>query len=569
MVNFAAAQPQPPSETMSRRNLLHTEQTSRRNSSNVRSLSPLPPSVRRSESRRKMFVSANRGRSISENGFMARSQKKFSSLSYSSSDGGSFPNLTSSGRQRVSFRRSCSSPQTVSESDLPISPISGGSEGEKDQGDTVVKWEDASIHEDEECTRTNQQDAVANYETRSRMYSEGTLIETDEETMRDFISKRRAPSTMDTAPRQRFIFGRAVPLWCTTKPKATVVAAFLAKYAPCFWCSSESLSLTTTNQAILLRLNSLTAFFALVQLASASFLCFVLFNDNLLDREARYVLRGQAGEVVNTPNLWSVNGTILFSGGLAVCTFIGMLSSRRHLRDIDVPGSLRLMWVMLWVLPIELYLFVSMFDYHKVSEVWVKHWWSALATAWFRARSCEAGTYNTLCVVPIRGLPIYRSENDWCLFYYNSTACTSIRNSAQIKTIRFCYWFYTANGVVGILVFLLVRAVVCIMAVCPSLVCSLFLTLILFEYMSSALTDGQSFRRRNHETHHAKEPRAQHSNVAILTNLWLCSGRFRPTFLAKFDSEIRQCFHQSVAGISLPDCCRLVYCRGNVGLLHC
>lgn len=349
--------------------------------------------------------------------------------------------------------------ETPHASSLPgptLSPFTDVSDEEEE------KNEIDSAHEmDESGEQAARETVVTVEEGRNRMYSE-TSYQTDDyddDTMRDFVSKRRAPSTLDTAPHQKHLFGRPIPLWMTTKPKAMAVAACLAKYAPCFWCSRESLNMTTTNQAILLRLNSLTAFFSLVQVASASFLTMVLFNHNLLDRQAQYVSRGR-GENVNSPNLWSVNGIIVTSGVLALCVFIGMLCSRRGLREISLPTSLRTMWFMLWVIPIQVYLFVSMFDYHGVTEVWVKNWWGAEATAWFRYQTCAAGTYNTLCVVPIDGLPFFESEDEWCDFYYNSTACEPIRNAAQAKTNRGCLFYYLMNGIIGIVVFLLLTLMV-------------------------------------------------------------------------------------------------------------
>lgn len=358
MVNFANAEPQPDNAAVRRPH------------------SPLPPSM---ASRRPAFLSSlNRQRSSSDTGAMRanlRNQRRFSSLSYSSSEGGSMLNLANARSRGASssygYSRSYSySQQSGSTPDMYISPVSDASEEQKQEKDWGEEEKKEKRIHDEECA-ADQTATDAKQESRSRMYSEeslGTDI-IDDETMRDFMSKRRAPSTTDTEPRQRYICGRPLPLWCTTKPKATAIATFLAKHAPCFWCSKESLNMTTTNRAILLRLNALTAFFALLQITSASFLCFVLFNENLLDREALYVNRLRAQRLVNTPNMWSINGTVLFAGCVGVCTLLGMLCSRRSLREIDVPGSLRFLWFTLWITPIQVYLFVSMFDYHKVSII--------------------------------------------------------------------------------------------------------------------------------------------------------------------------------------------------------
>ena len=370
-----------------------------------RSLSPHLGSPR-TQSKRK---SASRHRSSSES--MLQSSKRFASLSHSS--------------QYSSMPR------------LSVSPLSD-SEDEKQQVDFGDK------------------EYAANRARTPSSLEDASLMMDDDDTLRDFESKRRAPSTMDSSTRQRYVFGRPLPLWCTTRPKARGVASCIAKYAPCFWCSRESLSLTTTNQAILLRLNSLSTFFALVQVGSAVFLCFILFDNSLVNREARYVNRGGRSDLVNTPNLWSVNANILAAGFVGVCTLIAMFWARRGQRDIYLPGNLRFVWYLNWLIPIQVYLAVSMFDYHRVTQVYVVHWWSSRAMGWLRWKTCDANTYRSLCVVPIGGLPIFRSESEWCIFYYNSTACESIRNSAQSTTLGIYYFYYTINGVVCIIVVLLV-----------------------------------------------------------------------------------------------------------------
>jgi hypothetical protein len=77
--------------------------------------------------------------------------------------------------------------------------------------------------------------------------------------------------------------------------------------------------------------------------------------------------------------------------------------------------------------------------------------------AWFRSKTCKAGTYNTLCVVPINGLPEHNSEDEWCLAHYNSTRCAPIRNDAQRKMLAYSLTFYNVNGALGVLTVIMVR----------------------------------------------------------------------------------------------------------------
>lgn len=448
-LNLATSRPHSPRLGPSRSDI-------RREFSRLRSLSEARSDIRRESSRL---------RSLSEAGSVVdRSRRlRFSSSTEGDSEGASLSILAGGSRRNRFSSRSMPDPIIPSESDSEeeINESVSHKDNDEEEGDPISEEDGA----------------------RPRVYSDGspmTDFDDDDDTLHDFEMKRRAPSTLDTGPRQRYICGRPLPLWCTTKPTSTEMARCLAKYMPCFWCSS--LSLTTTNQAILLRLNTLTAFFALVQLASASFLASVLFSENLLDRRAFYVDRGRSAELVNTPNLWSVNGSILAAGCLGVFTFLGMLWSRRSLREIHLPGMLRFMWFMYWIIPIEVYLFVSMFDYHNATNTWIRHWWAAEATAWFRSKTCAGGTYQTLCVVPIDGLPLFTTADEWCEFYYNSTACQGIRDDAQATTVRLSYFFYYMNGAVGIFVFLLVRTHgLCLHKLCLYLLC---LTLCSFHLSS-------------------------------------------------------------------------------------
>lgn len=79
--------------------------------------------------------------------------------------------------------------------------------------------------------------------------------------------------------------------------------------------------------------------------------------------------------------------------------------------------------------------------------------------AWFREEFCDPGTYNTLCVVPVNGLPQFTSEGDWCEEYYpnyDRAACQNIRDTAQTQTAIFAYTYFNINGAVGVIFVILV-----------------------------------------------------------------------------------------------------------------
>lgn len=127
-----------------------------------------------------------------------------------------------------------------------------------------------------------------------------------------------------TSSKQRYIFGRAVPLWITSTPNSGRISTFIAKHAPCFWCSRQ-INLTTTNQAILKRLGALCGFLGLCQAASASYLILVIFSDSLIDRDAQFVNLDEGASFQTSPALWNVNTYVYFSVGLRLCCncFVG------------------------------------------------------------------------------------------------------------------------------------------------------------------------------------------------------------------------------------------------------
>jgi small-conductance mechanosensitive channel len=80
--------------------------------------------------------------------------------------------------------------------------------------------------------------------------------------------------------------------------------------------------------------------------------------------------------------------------------------------------------------------------------------------AWFRKQFCAQGTYNTLCVVPIGGWPIFDSQDEWCEFYYNTNTCAGIQSSAQTIMVAYSYVYYNINGGIGLFLVLLVSVVI-------------------------------------------------------------------------------------------------------------
>lgn len=217
---------------------------------------------------------------------------------------------TESRRKLFSHARSHSSPPSLFENDIARMRSGSRTSQSGSHLPPVVK-EDGSEEE-------NQKDEAGDPAKKDGASSHAT---DDDETLTGFdfdspttVDNARA-SVVDTGQRRRYLFGYALPLWCTSRPNTGRISAFIAKHAPCFWCR-QSLSLTTTNQAILVRLSTLCGFLGLCQAGSASFLLIVLLSDSLVDRNAQYVDRGDKGGGDTVPSLWNINTFVLFGGFL-------------------------------------------------------------------------------------------------------------------------------------------------------------------------------------------------------------------------------------------------------------
>lgn len=197
---------------------------------------------------------------------------------------------------------------------------------------------------------------------------EGSFVTLDEnfDTIRCNPLENKPDARESVSERRLSLFGFALPYWWTSRPSKRQVSSFIVKYAPCFWCTKPS-GLTMTSRSIVLRLILLCAIFGLVQAASASFLLVVLLSNTLVNRDAQYVY--QVGSGVSHLNLWNVNASVCLSGLSGTFIFFVMILTRRGIAEINFSWSLRFTWFMLWMIPLEIYFTVCMFDYHRVSNV--------------------------------------------------------------------------------------------------------------------------------------------------------------------------------------------------------
>jgi hypothetical protein len=167
------------------------------------------------------------------------------------------------------------------------------------------------------------------------------------------------------------IWNIILPPWLSKivreRPSLTQMSNFIVHVAPCFWCSSNNIRGSSTDRAVLTRLTILALFFTSVQLFAGLWLaCLLLFLD-----DEPGALRGFA------PHLWNLNGAAFAVGILGFVLIITCFCTIRVIKVVDLVGAIRYLWVLLWLFPFELFFNISLFDYHQVTGVWIRHWYVA------------------------------------------------------------------------------------------------------------------------------------------------------------------------------------------------
>ncbi|KAL7518360.1 hypothetical protein ACHAWX_005623 [Stephanocyclus meneghinianus] len=247
----------------------------------------------------------------------------------------------------------------------------------------------------------------------------------------------------------------------------SLVGLYIVRYAPCFFCVKK-LGVSATDRNILMRLNILCAFCAVVQLGLgfSLFLVTVLgekitndyYNHETDDLEsssaknAAIAIDGSGSEpYFVSPDLWNLSLFVYILSVVSLVLLVASYFAQRAIRKVNLVQSVRFMWTLFWLLPILIFLMIGLFDYYRVMDVYIKHWWDEPSMAWFRSKFCFQGTAMGKCVVPIDGGEEFDNEEEWCEAYYDATDCSSIRDEAQASCKVFSYVFFTTNGVLALL----------------------------------------------------------------------------------------------------------------------
>ena len=212
-----------------------------------------------------------------------------------------------------------------------------------------------------------------------------------------------------TSSRNKYvsICGYPVPTcWCIQEFSWNRIAIAVVNKAPCFGCTSM---LHHTYRSVLVRLNILCAFFATGQVVSTVWFYIIMQSplssvDRDVANQTELETRRRQNEFEVLTNVWNINGSVWFLGVLALIVLVSIGLTIRVIRNVNLVGVVRFLWVILWVLPLQAAMVVGLFDYFHVTQVWIKYWWRDRTMAWFRHRFCEPREFaNTLCAVPIYG----------------------------------------------------------------------------------------------------------------------------------------------------------------------
>jgi len=141
----------------------------------------------------------------------------------------------------------------------------------------------------------------------------------------------------------------------------------------CFRNKNELQASTYPDRLILARLNILSFFFSVMQLVGCLWLIAVLFVAGEV-----YARNGEAQDADIQDNseqyefyLWNNNGSIVVIGCLAFVLMCTCFWTTRIVKEVDLVGALRFLWLLLWILPVVAFLNITAFDQHNVTKIWI------------------------------------------------------------------------------------------------------------------------------------------------------------------------------------------------------
>lgn len=204
----------------------------------------------------------------------------------------------------------------------------------------------------------------------SNFSASGASDNTSEEEFREEEDIENGDSMNNQSSKQPVIFwGVELPHFCTHRPSWTRMAYFVVTRAPCFWGCGFRSQIAPTDKAILGRLNILVAFFSAGQVGSALFLFIVMFLPNLVDREVTKQSDKESENGGNgfeiLVNIWNINTHVFALGVLASVNLFASILTIRVIRNVNLVGAIRYLWLLLWMIPFQIYFLIGLFDYFR------------------------------------------------------------------------------------------------------------------------------------------------------------------------------------------------------------
>eukprot|EP00956_Cyclotella_meneghiniana_P008856 scaffold12131_cov71-Cyclotella_meneghiniana.AAC.14 len=140
----------------------------------------------------------------------------------------------------------------------------------------------------------------------------------------------------------------------------SLVGSYIVRYAPCFMCMKK-LGVSATDRIVLMRLNLLCAFCAIVQIAVGMFLLLVTYmgveqtNDyynNLNNVDSTWklnegtVMRNSDDQLVDviSPDMWNLMLFVWVLSCVSLVLLIASYFAQRAIRNVNLVKSVRFMW---------------------------------------------------------------------------------------------------------------------------------------------------------------------------------------------------------------------------------
>ena len=189
-----------------------------------------------------------------------------------------------------------------------------------------------------------------------------------------------SPQQQYQQQQQQQKFGHFAKLNPASNLSWSLIGSYIVRTAPCFWCMKK-LSISATDREILIRLNVLCSFFCIIQIGLGLFLFITSLMGSIEDRDenkndpnASSTEDFEARPLVS-PDLWNLTLFVYMLSIVNAVLLIASVLAQRAIREVNLVGSVKFMWSLLWLLPIQIFLMIGLFDYYRVMEVWIKHWW--------------------------------------------------------------------------------------------------------------------------------------------------------------------------------------------------